>query len=243
MKKLALLLIVLFTINISTAQTSKTEIKQIIKEQSDGIVSNSQKGVATVYNDSKSVVTTVYGDLKSSAPKVYKALESLAKELKTTTDALWIILVKQQLVWSICFLILTLTSIINWFLFYKRNLNIKLKEENFIIGKEDVYVDIENPKFEKDYFERYERCKGNSSYRSELADIRFQKVIRSCEGQRDILLPIINPTNNWFKYLHLIICLVLSLLSIYHFSDMLTGIMNPEFGALKTITMVVQSFK
>lgn len=42
MKKLTLLLIVLFTINISTAQTSKAEVKQIIKEQSDGIVNNSQ---------------------------------------------------------------------------------------------------------------------------------------------------------------------------------------------------------
>jgi len=243
MKKLTLLLIVLFTINISTAQTSKAKVNQIIKEQSDGIVNNSQKGVATVYNDGKSVVTTVYSDLKSSAPKVYKALESLAKELKTTTDALWVILVKQQLVWSICFLILTLTSIFNWFLFYKRNVNIKLKEENFIIGKEDVYVDIENPKFEKDYYERYERYKDNSSYRSELADIRFKKTIRGYEGQRDILLPIINPTNNWFKYLHLIICLGLSLLSIYHFSDMLTGFINPEYSALTTILKMVNQLK
>lgn len=243
MKKLTLLLIVLFTINISTAQTSKAEVKQIIREQSDGIVNNSQKGVATVYNDSKSVVTTVYSDLKNSAPKVYKALESLAKELKTTTDALWVILVKQQLVWSICFLILTLTSIFNWFLFYKRNLNIKLTEIDFIKGQEDVFEEIPNPKFDENYHERYKPYIGNSSYRQALADIRFLKTIRSEAGKKDILLPIENPTNNWFKYLHLIICLCLSLLSIYHFGDMLTGFINPEFGALKTITMVVQSFK
>ena len=224
MKKLTLLLIVLFTINISTAQTSKAEVKQIIKEQSDGIVNNSQKGVATVYNDGKSVVTTVYSDLKSSAPKVYKALESLAKELKTTTDALWFILVKQQLVWSIGFLILTLTSIFNWFIFYKRNLNIKLTEQDFVKGEKDIIGEVVNKEYSK--------------YRN-----NDKEMINGPIGKEEILIPIVNSNNNWFKYLHLIICICLSLLSIYHFSDMLTGFINPEFGALKTITMVVQSFK
>lgn len=228
MKKLTLLLIVLFTINISTAQTSKAEINQIIKEQSDGIVNNSKNGISTVYTDSKSAVTTVYSDLKTSAPKVYQALESLAKELKTTTDALWVILVKQQLVWSICFLILTLTSIFNWFLFYKRNLNTKLTEQDFVKGEKTSYNGIKNP----DY----------SSY-APKGDIRSELYITKDKYKEEILIPIVNPNNNWFKYLHLIICICLSILSIYHFSDMLTGFINPEFGALKTITRVVQSFK
>lgn len=226
MKKLTLLLIVLFTINISTAQTSKDEVKQIIKEQSDGIVNNSQKGVATVYNDGKSVVTTVYSDLKSSAPKVYKALESLAKELKTTTDALWVILVKQQLVWSICFLILTLSALFNWFIFYKRNLSVKLTEQDFVKGNKINKESVKNPEY--------------TSYSS---GDRGKILLEITESEEEILIPIVNPNNNWFKYLHLIICIGLSGLSIHHFSDMLTGFINPEFGALKTITMVVQSFK
>ena len=62
-------------------------------------------------------------------------------------------------------------------------------------------------------------------------------------GEEDILLPITNPNNIWFKYLHLIICIGLSGLSVYHFSNMLTGFINPEFGALKTIVEVATKLK
>lgn len=205
-------------ISLSSLSQTKQEIAKIANE--------SKNGISTVYTDSKSAVATVYSDLKTSAPKVYKALESLAKELKTTTDALWIILVKQQLVWSICFLILTFTSILNWFLFYKRNLNIKLTENDFIVGQKDNVEIMNNP----DY----------SAYGT---GERGKTYLSINKGKEDILIPIENSTNNWFKYLHLTICLGLSGLSIYHFSDMLTGFINPEFGALKTITMVIQSFK
>lgn len=205
-------------ISLSSLSQTKQEIAKIANE--------SKNGISTVYKDSKSAVATVYSDLKTSAPKAYKALESLAKELKTTTDALWIILVKQQLVWSICFLILTFTSILNWFLFYKRNLNIKLTENDFIIGQKDNVEIMNNP-----------------DYSAYSPGERGKTYLSINKGKEDILIPIENSTNNWFKYLHLIICLGLSGLSIYHFSDMLTGFINPEFGALKTITMVIQSFK
>src|SRR6188508_1867440 len=134
--KTKILFIVLMITGLSFAQTSKEEISHIMKEQSDGIVGQKpfKEGVATVYNDGTSVVKTVYNDAKSLSPKIESAIKSLATELKTTTNALWDILVRQQLVWSIGFLILTLTSIFNWYLFYKRNLNIKLTEENFVKG-------------------------------------------------------------------------------------------------------------
>lgn len=170
MKKIILFIALMIT-SLSLAQTSKAEINKIIKKQSDGIITSSQKGVSTVYNDGISVVKTVYNDAKSLSPKIESAIKSLATEFKTTTNALWDILVRQQLVWSIGFLILTLTSIFNWYLFYERNLNSNL------------------------------------------------------------------------KYLHLIICISLSGLSVYHFGDMLTGFINPEFGALKIIAEMAIKLK
>jgi hypothetical protein len=213
---------------LSFAQTSTTEINKIIKEQSDGIVTSSQEGVSTVYKDGTSVVKTVYNDAKSLSPKIESAIKSLATELKTTTDALWDILVRQQLVWSIGFLILTLTSIFNWYLFYKRNLNIKLTEENFVKGKKIFKEAVNNP----DY----------SSY-ANINDLKGQRFLFKDTTEEEILIPIINPNTTWFKYLHLIMCLSLSLLSIYHFSDMLTGFINPEFGALKTIAEIAIKLK
>ena len=228
MKKLILSLIVLFTINICFSQNKKSLNKTSIE---------------TVYNDSKNGISTVYNDLKSTTPQIKNALESLSKELKTTTDSLWFILVKQQLVWSWCFLILTITSLSNWFIFYKRNLNNKLSEKNFVKGEKDIIEDVSNPNFDIKYYDRYVDKIGDSIYKSELANIRFQKTIKSAVGKEEILIPIININNNWFKYLHLTICIGLSGLSIYHFSNMLTGFLNPEFGALKTITEVVKNLK
>jgi len=221
MKKI-ILFIALMTITLSFAQS----------KQVDKLLDNSEKGVSTVYKDGTAVVKTVYNDIKSLSPKVESAIKSLATELKTTTNALWIILVRQQLVWSIGFLILTLSAILNWFMFYKRNLSVKLTEKDFIIGKKPIFGEILNTNYDK-YYTKYND------------DIRGKMYIQSDKptGEEDVLLPMINPTNKWFKYLHIIICLGLSGLSIYHFSDMLTGFINPEFGALKTIVEVATKLK
>ena len=220
MKKI-FLFIALMTMTLSFAQS----------KQVDKILDNSKDGVSTAYNDSKQAVSTVYNDIKSLSPKVESAIKSLATELKTTTNALWVILVRQQLVWSICFLILTLSALLNWFLFYKRNLN-KLNENDFIIGKKPIFGDILNTNYDK-YYTKYDD------------DIKGKMYIKSDTptGEEDILLPITNPNNIWFKYLHLIICIGLSGLSVYHFSDMLTGFINPSYGALKTIVEVATKLK
>ena len=220
MKKI-ILFIALMTMTLSFAQS----------KQVDKILDNSKDGVSTAYNDSKQAVSTVYNDIKSLSPKVESAIKSLATELKTTTNALWVILVRQQLVWSICFLILTLSALLNWFLFYKRNLN-KLNENDFIIGKKPIFGDILNTNYDK-YYTKYDD------------DIKGKMYIKSDTptGEEDILLPITNPNNIWFKYLHLIICIGLSGLSVYHFSDMLTGFINPSYGALKTIVEVATKLK
>jgi len=215
MKKI-ILFIALMTMTLSFAQS----------KQVDKILDNSKDGVSTVYNDGKQAVSTVYNDVKSLSPKVESAIKSLATELKTTTNALWVILVRQQLVWSIGFLILTLSALFNWFIFYKRNLSAKLSEQDFVKGNKINKKDIKNPEY--------------TSYGS---GDRGKILLEITESEEEILIPIVNPNNNWFKYLHLIICIGLSGLSVYHFSDMLTGFINPEFGALKTIVEVATKLK
>jgi len=209
----------------------------------DKVWNDSKDGVNTVYKDGTAVIKTVYNDAKSLSPKIESALKSLATELKTTTNALWDILVKQQLVWSICFLILTLTSIFNWYLFYKRNLNIKLNKDDYIIGQQDTYNLIDNPSFSQSYYDNYKQYEGREAWKDSWTDIKYLKQIKEFNGKKDILIPIVDYKNNWFKYLHLIICLSLSGLSVYHFSDMLTGFINPEFGALKTIAEIAIKLK
>lgn len=193
-------------------------------KQVDKILDTSKDGVSKVYNDGKQAVSTVYNDVKSLSPKVESAIKSLATELKTTTDALWNILVRQQLVWSIGFLILTLTSIFNWYLFYKRNLNSNLKYDKVKVINQKLFY--KEGATESDAKQYPNSC--GSSY-------------RNIEEEELQLIP--NSTLPNFKYLHLIICIGLSGLSIYHFSDMLTGFINPSYGALKTIVQVAHSLK
>lgn len=223
MKTKLLLIIAIMSMTLTFAQ----------KKQADQVLNDSKQGVSTVYNDGKSVVQTIYSDAKKLSPKVEQAVSSLAQSLKTTSENLWVILVKQQKVWSIGFLILTLTSLINWCLFYKRYLNNKQKEEDFIKGKEDVIGQVLNPNYDKYYADRNE-------YKN---DLRAKQTIEGKVGERDILLKMENSNNKWFKPLHLIICLCLSGLSIWHFGDMLTGFINPEYGALKTIVQVASILK
>ena len=214
MKKV-LLLVVLFTTSFVFA--GNTESKKVTN--------------STAYKDGKEAVTTVYNDIKESAPKVFQALEVLAKELKTTTESLWGILVKQQEVWSWCFLILTISSLINWYLFYKRNISPKIE---YVTLKRSMVGQIPNDEF-KEY------VKSDNDPRSKTTKLG---VIEDAE--EEYLCPKETPVSGIrmvTQLIHLALCLILSYYSFIHFADMLTGFINPEFGALKTITTVVQSFK
>jgi hypothetical protein len=84
------------------------------------LLDNSEQGISTVYKDGTAVVKTVYKDVKSLSPKIESALKSLATELKTTTNALWDILVRQQLVWSIVILLGLIGTILSWIHFWYR---------------------------------------------------------------------------------------------------------------------------
>lgn len=179
--------------------------------------------IETVYKDSKQGITTVYNDLKSTTPQIKSALESLSKELKTTTDSLWLILVKQQKVWSWCFLVLILSSLFNWFLFYKRNFT-NLKYEKVEVSVQKLF-----------------NKEGASEHDSKNYPNTCGPAFRTVREEGFKIVP--ESTLPWFKYVHLAICITLSVFSFLHFSDMLTGFINPEFGALKTITEVVQNLK
>jgi hypothetical protein len=223
MKTKFLLFVAIMSMTLTFAQS----------KQVDKILDNSEEGVSTVYNDGKLLTKTVYNDAKALSPKVEKAISSLAESFKTTTNNVWNILVKQQLVWSIGFLILTLSSMFNWCLFYKRNLNVKLTEKNFVKGEKDIIDKIPNAQFDS-YYE------GRNGYQN---DIRSKRYIDGPIGKEDILIPIENQNNSWFKGFHLTVCVLLSIGSIYYFPDMLTGFINPEFGALKTIAKLAIQLK
>lgn len=218
-------LLMLSVITLTFAQkTSKEEIAKIIKEQSDGVYKGTESATKTVYSDGKEVVSTVYKDVKSLTPKIAQGINEIAKGLKIGAESVWLILVKQQKVWSICFLILTIASLINWFLFYKRYLNNKLTEENFAKGFEDIIGEVENPNYNK--------------YRD-----GSKQFINGAVGKKEILIPIENKNNNWFIVFHFMACVLLSVFSAYHFGDMLTGFLNPEYGAMKDILFVALKLK
>lgn len=219
---------------ISNAQTPQNNTNQYT---TDRALNSYDKTVNKVSDG----VKTVYDDLKASAPKVTEALNSLSKELKIGVNAVWDVLVKQQRVWSIGFLLLTISSLINWFLFYKRNFR-KIKPDDYIITKKDNYVTVDNPDFDQKFYDEYKDYNSTSSYRQ---DLRFKKKIRVQEGETDVLIlkPDVATELSGFSYLHLIICVLLSVLSLYHFMDMLTGFFNPEYGAMKTIAEIAQQIK
>lgn len=235
MKKLFTTLLLMFTIFLGYGQTSKAEIKKIIKEQSDGIPGQSSDN-STAYEDGKNAVTTVYSDVKSLSPKVTQAVQSLANSLKTTANQLWIILVKQQFVWSCAFLILTIISVINWILFYRR-MYPSIKKIEYDVLTRDIIGEVLNPGYDKYYAERHPE------------DNRALRFIKGpVGGKEEYFAPKIINKNSSEKDsidqgLHFALCVVISGFSAYHFPKMLTGFINPEYGALQTILEVANSLK
>ena len=232
MKTIKQLLLIAFLIIsvIGNAQTSKEEVQKIIKEQSDGVYKDGTSATTTVYSDGKNAISSIYKDVKSTTPVIAKAVEDIAKGLKVTDDAVWDILVKQQKVWSICYLILTLSALFNWWLFYKNN-NRKVLESETVTRKKDIIDEIPNPKYDEYYAKNYPN------------DARARTTIKSKVGEEDIILALPSEQVKNYKYLHLIICLGLSGFSAYHFGDMLTGFINPSYGAMKDILMVALKVK
>lgn len=188
----------------------------------------------TVYQDGKQAVTTVYSDVKSLAPKIERSIESLAKGLKVGAESIWDILVKQQLVWSIGYLILTISAIVNWLLLY-RKLNPSVENTEFTVLERDMIGDVPNPKY--DYY--YDN---KSEYKN---DIRSKATIKGPIGKEFYNAPkqLTSEDRSVLTAIHILICCLLSVFSFINFPDMLTGFINPEFGAMKTITELALQLK
>jgi hypothetical protein len=121
--KLILLLSLAFMITGAYAQDKK-DWKKDITTQSKNVVEKSTEGISTVYGDGKSLIQTIHGDGKEAVkyltPKVVSLIETVAKKLETTSDKLWLILVRQQLVMSWTYLILFLFAVCASLNFYHR---------------------------------------------------------------------------------------------------------------------------
>lgn len=249
MKNIFKLLVVtlLFSVSsLSFAQSNKDGFGNKLGNATETSVAAAKDGVSTVYNDGKEATKEIYTQIKKASPKAASLLGKIAAKLEVGADAVWSVLVKQQMVWSICFLILTLASLYNWYIFNNRYLksNVKLSS-NPIIGKREVVLNIENPEFNPEYYEKYRKYIG-SEYASERAytnHISFRKLIPHTIQEDYIMIIPSNESMSNFKYLHLLICIALSGLSLYHFPAMLTGFINPEFGAMKNIMEFAISFK
>ena len=179
---------------------------------------------ASAQSDTTKLTTKeVYEDVKSLAPHIESAVSSLATGLKTTVTNVWDILVRQQLVYSIVFLVLTLASLINWYIFTKNNINFK------------------EPKYEKVIKKKPMDLPKAGYTMAEVKDYNNRQQCRLVEEEVLELVP--NSTITWFKYIHLMICLILSYFSFIHFSAMITGFINPEYGAIEQITKLALSLK
>lgn len=136
-----------------------------------------------VYNDVKSAINT-------TSPKIAEAIKTISKQLKVTSDKVWDILVKQQRVWSIGFLIGEILTIWCWCHFWYR-----VKD-----GQKENWG-LENSRKNQD-----------SSY----------------------------AVSAWITF---VLAAFFSVISLLNFNTMLTGFINPEYGAMKTIAEVAQSLK
>lgn len=240
MKSFKLLLLATLLISGTTLSFAQVSTKSLEKQAiaaSNNIAGSAKDGVSTVYNDSKDGVKEIYSQIRSASPKAASIISSMADKLEVGVDSVWKILVRQQLVWSICFLILTISSIINWYAFYNKYITIKFNAETGIIGKRMVLHNIPNPEFNQAYYDANKKYLGSdySSDKERVNHISFKTNIPYESAEDYIMAPPVTAGFGSFKYLHLIICIGLSLLSIYHFGTMLTGFINPEFGAMKNI--------
>jgi hypothetical protein len=177
----------------SFAETSKNVTKSVdntvnqLNGQTSNVVNKTSSGIDRVYTDGTNAVGVVYNDLKSFGPKVEESIKELAKGLKVGTQYVWGILVKQQQVWSWCYLLGFILSALTWL------------------------------RFNYCYKKSKEEAKNNDNEWS-ASNLLY------CLGT-------------------LIIAITLSLLSFQHLEAMMTGFINPEFGAIRNIVQIASQLK
>lgn len=124
----------LLATSMSFAQTTikeavndtKKQIEQSasdVKNTASNLSKTAQEGKASlssVYGDSKDGIKTVYEDLSSLGGEAKGAIKDIVKELKQVSVKAWDLLVRQQMIWSLCYLAVTLSSLIFGFRFFKQ---------------------------------------------------------------------------------------------------------------------------
>jgi hypothetical protein len=69
-----------------------------------GFLSTTSNGISEVYGDGKNGVSTLYNDVKSLYPDAKSTIQELYNQIKKVSSYTWNLLVKQQQVWSWCYL-------------------------------------------------------------------------------------------------------------------------------------------
>ncbi len=180
MKKLLCLLLTIITINCYSEEVKPTT--QIINKATDA--------VERVYADGTKVVEKAYSIGENLSPKIEKALLQLGTSLKVSGAEIWNILVRQQIVWSVCILLGLLLTVFSWWHFYYR-----VNEGRLNQWKTD---------------------KNNTDAPSSYHVVVFITLGFAVTG---------------------------TIVVGMHFNDMLTGFINPKFGALKTIAEIAAQIK
>jgi len=109
----------------------------------------------------------------------------------------------------------------------------------YTVLKRESIIDIPNPKYDKYYAER-------SDYKD---DVRSKATIKGPSGAWEEYNAPKETIESWsntkeaFHWLHFVICCILSYFSFIHFADMMTGFINPEFGAMKNIAELALQLK
>ena len=105
---------------------TKKQIEQStldVKNTASDLSKTAQQGKAslsTVYGDSKDGIKTIYGDMSSLGGEAKGAIKDIVKELKQVSVKAWDLLVRQQMIWSLCYLVITLSSIVLGFKFFNQ---------------------------------------------------------------------------------------------------------------------------
>jgi hypothetical protein len=95
--------------NLNLNQVSSLNVTKPTFSKSDtikpGFLSTTSNGIGTVYGDTKNGVSTLYGDVKSLYPDAKLTIQELYNQIKKVSTYTWNLLVRQQQVWSWCYLV------------------------------------------------------------------------------------------------------------------------------------------
>lgn len=165
-------LIFLFLITMVSFQVNAN----VVKETLDSTIKATNEVLTTI--DTNAVSKQLYTDVKAG-------IAGLATGLKVSAEHVWDIIVRQQLVYSICISFCIIITIFSWFHFYYR-----------------IKIGIEN--------------KWGNPGMGDLTSYHFLAIVT-------FLLAISG-----------------TCVSTINFNTMVTGYINPEYGAIQTIIEVVK---